>query len=219
MKARRASGDGEVAGRSDTLDQALLRRIRTRDVEALGLLYDRHAPSIFQIILNIVRDPASAEDVLLDTFWQVWGTPYVDDRWEHRGGKDMLTAFDRWKQQARHLKKEVYAVYLVYRDPRVPWYARLLAVLVVGYAFSPIDLIPDFVPILGYLDDLILLPLGIALVLKLIPPSLMVESRARAEDAMQQGKPVNKWAAAIIVAIWLTLALLGLAMFWRFVRF
>ncbi|NLU50357.1 MAG: DUF1232 domain-containing protein [Syntrophomonadaceae bacterium] len=80
-----------------------------------------------------------------------------------------------WKEWARRLKQDVHAVYRAYRDPRIPWYTRLLAVLVVGYACSPIDLIPDFIPVLGYLDDLILLPLGIALVLRMIPPDIRAE--------------------------------------------
>ena len=127
-------------------------------------------------------------------------------------------ALDRWKQRARHLKQEVYALYLAYQDPRVPWYARLVAGLVAGYAFSPIDLIPDFVPILGYLDDLVLIPLGIALALKMIPPAVMAESRARAAAAMRQGKPVNLVAAAVVVLIWLALAALGSLLFVRLVR-
>jgi len=111
-----------------------------------------------------------------------------------------------WTEYARRLKREVYALYLAYRDPRVPWYARMLIAIVVGYAFSPIDLIPDPVPILGYLDDLVLLPLGVALVLRLIPAEVMAECRARATDVSKQGKPVNRVAAAVIVAIWLAAA-------------
>ena len=82
-----------------------------------------------------------------------------------------------WKLRARAFKREVRAVYLAMRDPRTPWYARLLAGAVVAYAFSPIDLIPDPIPVLGYLDDLVLLPLGIALALKLIPAQVMAECR------------------------------------------
>jgi len=114
------------------------------------------------------------------------------------------------KQRARQLKRELYALYLAYKDPRVPWYARLFAACVVGYAFSPIDLIPDPIPVLGYLDDLILVPLGITLALRMIPPAVMVECRVRADELMQQGKPVNWIAAGMIVAIWVLLA--GLAM-------
>ncbi len=108
-----------------------------------------------------------------------------------------------WKDRAAHLKAETYALYLAYRDPRVPWVAKALAAVVVGYAFSPIDLIPDFIPVLGYLDDLVLIPLGVALVLRLIPPEVMTECRARAQDALAAGKPVSRAAAVIIVALWL----------------
>ena len=76
---------------------------------------------------------------------------------------------DRMRKRARRLKEEIYALYLAYRDPRVPWYARLFAAGVVAYAFSPIDLIPDFIPVLGFPDDLILVPLGVVLALRMIP--------------------------------------------------
>lgn len=103
-------------------------------------------------------------------------------------------------------------MYLALRDPRVPWYARVLAACVVGYAFSPIDLIPDFVPVLGYLDDLIIVPLGIALALKLIPAGVMAECRARSQAAMAESKPTNWVAAGVIIAIWLLLAALAIAL-------
>jgi uncharacterized membrane protein YkvA (DUF1232 family) len=119
----------------------------------------------------------------------------------------MLTA---WKTRARQLKTELYALYLAYRDPRVPWYARVVAALVVGYAFSPIDLIPDPIPVLGYLDDLILLPLGIALVLRLIPAPVMAECRTKARERLDSQKPVNWIAAAVIVCIWIALAVIAL---------
>ena len=113
---------------------------------------------------------------------------------------------EHWKQRARQLKIEVYAIWLAYRDPRVPWYARIFAACVVGYAFSPIDLIPDPVPVLGYLDDLVLIPLGVTLALKMIPAPVMAECRAKAREVMSQGKPVNRTAAVVIVAVWLLLA-------------
>ena len=125
---------------------------------------------------------------------------------------------ETWKQRARQLKVETYALYLVYRDPRVPWYARLFAALVVGYAFSPIDLVPDFVPVLGYLDDLVLVPLGVALALKMIPPDVLAECRERAREVMDEGKPTNWVAAGVIVAIWLTLAALAVALVVRLRR-
>jgi len=116
-----------------------------------------------------------------------------------------MTFMERWKQRARHLKREVYALYLACKDPRVPWYARVLALCVVGYAFSPIDLIPDFIPILGHLDDLILIPLGVAAVIKLIPPPVVSESRDKAQAVLNQQKPTNWIAAGVIVLIWLLL--------------
>jgi len=124
---------------------------------------------------------------------------------------------EAWKQRARQLKTETYALYLAYRDPRVPWYARLFAVCVVGYAFSPIDLIPDPIPVLGYLDDLVLIPLGVALALKMIPPAVMAECREKAQAVMSQGKPTNWVAAAVIVAIWIGLAALGVILVARLV--
>jgi uncharacterized membrane protein YkvA (DUF1232 family) len=119
---------------------------------------------------------------------------------------------EAWKQRARQLKAETFALYLAYRDPRTPWYARIFAAVVVGYAFSPVDLIPDFIPVLGYLDDLVLVPFGIWLARKMIPAGVMAESRARAQEALANGKPVNRAAAVVIVAIWLLLAALGIVL-------
>lgn len=118
----------------------------------------------------------------------------------------MRAVFERWKQRAAQLKLEVYSLYLAYRDPRVPWGAKLFAAVVVGYAFSPIDLIPDFIPLLGYLDDLLLIPLGVSLALKMIPPDVLAECREQARVEMQKGKPVNKAAAAVIIGIWVLIA-------------
>jgi uncharacterized membrane protein YkvA (DUF1232 family) len=112
----------------------------------------------------------------------------------------------QWRERARRLKAEVYALYLAYRHPDTPWYAKAFAALVVAYAFSPIDLVPDFVPVLGYLDDLLLVPLGITLALKLIPAEVMAECRRQASDPAE--KPVNWYAAAAIVLLWLALAAL-----------
>jgi uncharacterized membrane protein YkvA (DUF1232 family) len=113
-----------------------------------------------------------------------------------------------WKEKARELKTEVYALYLAYRDPRVSWPARIFAGLVVAYAFSPIDLIPDPIPVLGYLDDLILIPAGVVLARRMIPPMVLAECRVRAREVMAAGKPVNRAAAVVIVAIWLIAAAL-----------
>jgi uncharacterized membrane protein YkvA (DUF1232 family) len=124
----------------------------------------------------------------------------------------------RWKAVARRLKHEVRALYLAYRDPRTPWYGRLFAALVVAYALSPIDLIPDPIPVLGYLDDLILVPLGVALALRMIPREVMAECRARAQMEQDAGLPVSRAAAAVIVVIWVIVAALLVAWAVRVIR-
>ena len=124
-----------------------------------------------------------------------------------------------WKRWAGRLKSETHALYLAYRDPRVPWYAKLFAALVVGYAFSPIDLIPDAIPVLGYLDDLILVPLGVALAVRMIPEDVLSESRQKAREMVERGeRPVSRAAAAVIVVLWLVLAVLGALVVVRMVR-
>ena len=104
------------------------------------------------------------------------------------------------RQWARIVKRDAHAIYLAARDPRVPWYAKALALCVAGYALSPIDLIPDFVPVLGYLDDVIIVPLGILAVVKLIPPEIMAEHRALAAAA--QNRPVSRTATIVIATVW-----------------
>ena len=126
-----------------------------------------------------------------------------------------MSVIETWKARAGQLKSELYALYLAYKDPRVPWYARLFAACVVAYAFSPIDLIPDPIPVLGYLDDLVLIPLGIALARKMIPAEVMAECRAKARDRLASGRPVNRLAAVVIVTIWLLLAALVIALIAR----
>jgi uncharacterized membrane protein YkvA (DUF1232 family) len=117
---------------------------------------------------------------------------------------------DGLKNKAKLLKTDAYALYLAFKDPRIPWYARILAVCVVAYAFSPIDLIPDQIPVLGYLDDLILVPLGIVLILRMIPKEVLDEYRIQAKVNMLQGKPVNWVVASVIIGIWVGLAILGI---------
>lgn len=112
-----------------------------------------------------------------------------------------LKPYDRLKSWARGIKRDVHALYLAARDPRVPWPAKLLALSVAGYALSPIDLIPDFIPVIGYLDDVILVPLGILLTLRLIRPELMNEFRQRAEQAAE--RPVSWTAGSVIVCVWI----------------
>jgi uncharacterized membrane protein YkvA (DUF1232 family) len=118
----------------------------------------------------------------------------------------------RLRKWARSNKDDVVAVHLATADPRVPWYAKALAVCVVAYALSPIDLIPDFIPVLGYLDDLLLVPLGIIAVLKLIPPDIMAEHRAAAANASE--RPASRAAAIVIVLIWA--AAIALLAWWTF---
>jgi uncharacterized membrane protein YkvA (DUF1232 family) len=109
--------------------------------------------------------------------------------------------FSRLQILARGLTRDGHAIYLASRDPRVPWYAQLLAIAVAAYALSPIDLIPDFIPIVGYLDDLIILPCGIWLVVSLIPAEVMAECRAKADAAGR--RPVSRAGLITIIALWI----------------
>jgi uncharacterized membrane protein YkvA (DUF1232 family) len=119
-----------------------------------------------------------------------------------------MTILTQLRSRARDLKAETFALYLAARHSATPWYAKLMVAAIVAYALSPIDLIPDFVPILGYVDDLILIPLGITLAIKMIPPAVMSECRPRAREVIANGKPVSRVAGAVIVLIWLTLVVL-----------
>lgn len=120
-------------------------------------------------------------------------------------GENLL---NQLKRRAFQLKTETFALYLAARHPGTPWYAKILVAGIIAYAFSPIDLIPDFVPILGYLDDLVLLPLFIALAIKLVPNPVLKECRERSRRTFQNGKPVSRSAGAVIVIVWLAIAAL-----------
>src|SRR6202045_4671810 len=113
--------------------------------------------------------------------------------------RSLVTDIKIW---ARGLRRDAHAVYLAAHDSRVPWYAKTLAIAVAGYALSPVDLIPDFIPVLGYIDDLIIVPLGIAVVVSLIPNEVMAEYRTKADEARQ--RPRSRGAAIVIVAIWIS---------------
>ncbi|MGB7575747.1 MAG: YkvA family protein [Thermodesulfobacteriota bacterium] len=119
-----------------------------------------------------------------------------------------------WKTRAKQLRTEIVALYLPYKHARTPWYAKVLAALIIGYALSPIDLIPDFIPVIGYLDDFILVPLGIALLIKIIPRDILEECRAKAQSDLSKRKPKNRIAAIIIVLIWLFAIYLALSLLW-----
>jgi len=118
----------------------------------------------------------------------------------------------RLKQRAATLKREAIALSIAVRDPRLPWFARAFMILVLAYAFSPIDLIPDFIPVLGYLDDLVLIPLGVALAVKMVPAQVMRDARLQALELEKQGRPVSRAGAALIIALWLVAA--GLVIWW-----
>jgi uncharacterized membrane protein YkvA (DUF1232 family) len=129
----------------------------------------------------------------------------------------MSNLWKTWKRKAGDLRLQTLALYYAYRDPRVPWVAKALAGLLVAYAFSPIDLIPDFIPILGYLDDLIILPLGIALVLRLIPAQVMQECREQAARRLAEDKPRFPIMVVIVIALWaLTALLIGFILYRAF---
>jgi uncharacterized membrane protein YkvA (DUF1232 family) len=108
-----------------------------------------------------------------------------------------------WKQRARELAGQTYALYLAYRDPRTPWYAKAFAALVVGYFFSPIDPIPDFIPGVGLLDEMVCVPIGVLIAAKMIPRQVMEECQEKAREVAEGEKPVSRLAAVVVVAIWL----------------
>jgi uncharacterized membrane protein YkvA (DUF1232 family) len=129
-----------------------------------------------------------------------------------------VRSFGSWKESARTLKKETVALTLACRHPRVPWYAKVLALIIVGYALSPIDLIPDFIPVLGYLDDIILIPVGIMIVIRMIPADVLAECRQKAEAIVGQATRAGKVAAAVIVTIWVVTAVIAVWLIVRIVK-
>ena len=118
-----------------------------------------------------------------------------------------------WKEKAKKLKTEIYALYLAYRDPRVPWYAKAFIAAIVGYALCPLDLIPDFIPVLGYVDDIILIPAGITFAIKMIPQDVLEECRERAQSESFSKR--THWVAVIlIVLIWLLAIYVTVRVIW-----
>jgi uncharacterized membrane protein YkvA (DUF1232 family) len=124
-----------------------------------------------------------------------------------------MSWLDEAKRWARYIKRDVHALCLSARDPRTPWYAKVVAITVAAYALSPIDLIPDFIPVIGYLDDLILVPLGILLAVRLIPVEVMAEHRVTATLAGE--KPVSRIAATIIIGVWIVALAIASALAWQ----
>ncbi len=123
---------------------------------------------------------------------------------------------ERWKRRARGLKAQTYALYLAYRHPRTPWYAKVLAALVVGYVFSPIDPIPDFIPVIGLLDEMVVVPIGVLIAAKLVPPDVFAECREKAHSIAEGEKPVSRVAAVVVVAVWLLFVALAIVLALRF---
>jgi uncharacterized membrane protein YkvA (DUF1232 family) len=121
---------------------------------------------------------------------------------------------EQLKQRARELNREVFAVFLAAKHPRTPWYAKVLLLAIVAYAVSPIDLIPDFLPVIGLLDDVILLPLGIALALRMIPRAVIEECRAQVATSELERSRLGRFGAIAIGAVWA--ALLALALIWGY---
>lgn len=124
-----------------------------------------------------------------------------------------LSVIERLKRWARAIKRDVIALWIAARDPRVPWHAKAVAASVAAYALSPIDLIPDFIPIIGYLDDLLIVPAGILLAVKLTPPDLMEEFRQQA--ARREGRPKSMAGAAAVIILWIAASAALAWWFWR----
>jgi uncharacterized membrane protein YkvA (DUF1232 family) len=125
-----------------------------------------------------------------------------------------MEMIERLKKWARYLKQGTTALYYAYRDPRTPWYAKGLTIFVVAHTLSPIDLIPDFIPVLGYLDDLLITPLGLALAFKLIPEQVLVDARQKAEAETFEASPLARTGTVIVIATWiLGLVVLGAIIF------
>lgn len=122
--------------------------------------------------------------------------------------KTTRSIFAKWRGWAAGLKRQTFALYLAYKNPRVPWYAKVFGALVVAYALSPVDLIPDFIPVLGYLDDLILLPIGIALTVRMIPKDIMQESLLKAETILRNKKSKNWVTGIVVILIWIFVGVL-----------
>src|SRR5918999_4954394 len=110
---------------------------------------------------------------------------------------------ESWKSRARQLSAQTYALYLAYRHPRTPWYAKVFAALVVSYVFSPIDPIPDFIPVVGLLDEMVVVPIGVLIAAKMIPREVMEECQQKAREVAEGQKPVSRVAAVVVVAVWL----------------
>jgi uncharacterized membrane protein YkvA (DUF1232 family) len=119
---------------------------------------------------------------------------------------------EAWKRWARQLSAQTYALYLAYRHPKTPWYGKVFAALIVGYVFSPIEPIPDFIPVVGLLDEMVVVPIGVLIAAKMIPPDAMQECQEKAREVAEGEKPVSRVAAVVVVAVWLLCVTLAVSL-------
>jgi uncharacterized membrane protein YkvA (DUF1232 family) len=119
---------------------------------------------------------------------------------------------EAWKRRARQLSAQTYALYLAYRHPKTPWYAKVFAALIVGYVFSPIDPIPDFIPVVGLIDEMVVVPMGVLIAAKMIPRQAMEECQEKARQRAEGEKPVSRAAAVVVVAVWLLCVALAVSL-------
>jgi uncharacterized membrane protein YkvA (DUF1232 family) len=118
-------------------------------------------------------------------------------------------SWESWKRRAQRLKAQTHILYLAYRHPRTPWYAKVFAALIVGYVFSPIDPIPDFIPVVGLLDELMVVPIGVIIARKMIPEDVFEECREKAREVAEGEKSVSRVAAVVVVAVWMLCVVLA----------
>ena len=133
-------------------------------------------------------------------------------------GRSFPSMLSSLKEKAKQLERETYALYLAYRDPRVPWHAKAFAAFVVAHTASPIDLIPDFIPVIGYLDDLVITPLGLFLALRMIPVEVMAEARQQAARASAEGRIKTRAGIVIVLSTWAIGAILLLIVLARIIQ-
>ena len=125
---------------------------------------------------------------------------------------------EAWKRRARRLTSQTHALYLAYRHPRTPWYAKIFTALIVGYVFSPIDPIPDFIPGVGLLDEMVVVPIGVFIAARMIPPQVMKECQWKAREVAEGERPVSRVGAVVIVAVWLLCVALAVFLAARVLR-
>ncbi|MFC5269193.1 YkvA family protein [Adhaeribacter terreus] len=129
-----------------------------------------------------------------------------------------MKLLQKLREKARHLNTEIYALYLAYKHPKVSWSAKIIIAITIGYALSPIDLIPDFIPVFGFLDDLLIVPAGIALSIRLIPVSVLLECRLKAMELFHSNKPKLRYAWMIVFFTWILVASIVIMLFYKLIH-